>query len=64
MSENFHDNIIKKSFLVNKTVHSDYFKCCTDCIHSDDSEEICVLRRCIHAIAELKDCYIPKRGGV
>ena len=64
MSENLNDNVIKKSFLVNKTVHSDCFKSCTHCIHSDDSDEICVLRRCIHAIADLKDCYIPKREGV
>lgn len=36
------------------------FESCFDCIHSDDSEEICILRRCIHAVSQLKECYVPK----
>ena len=37
------------------------FKSCSDCIHSDDSEETCILRQCIHAVAQLKECYVPKQ---
>ena len=37
------------------------FESCSDCIHSDDSEETCILRQCIHAVAQLKECYEPKQ---
>lgn len=37
------------------------FESCSDCIHSDDSEETCILRRCIHAVAQLNECYVPKQ---
>lgn len=37
------------------------FSSCLDCIHSEDSEYICILRKCVHAIYELKECYIDKR---
>ena len=37
------------------------FKSCLDCIHANDSDEICVLRKCVHAIRYLYDCYEPKR---
>ena len=33
------------------------FESCSDCIHADDSEEICTLRKCVHAIKYLYDCY-------
>ncbi len=36
------------------------FDSCSKCIHSDDSEEICILRRCIHAVSQLEECYVPK----
>ena len=36
------------------------FESCHKCIYSDDSEETCILRRCIHAVAQLKECYVPK----
>ena len=36
------------------------YESCADCVHSDDSEEICILRRCIHAVSRLKECYVPK----
>ena len=39
---------------------SDEFESCTNCIHSGDSEPICILRLCKHAIAETKDCYESK----
>lgn len=35
---------------------SKFFSCC-DCIHADDSVEICLLRRCVHADDAVKDCY-------
>ena len=37
------------------------FESCSDCIYSDDSEEICIFRRCIHVVAQLKECYVPKQ---
>ena len=37
------------------------FESCSGCIHSDDSEETCILRQCIHAVAQLKECYVSKQ---
>jgi len=37
------------------------YESCNDCIHSDDSVEICKLRECVHAV-EVKECYEPKTG--
>lgn len=34
---------------------------CATCVHDEDSVEICVLRNCKYAIAELIDCYEPKQ---
>lgn len=39
------------------------FASCGDCYYHDDEESICVLRRCIHAVAELKECYKPRPQG-
>ena len=36
------------------------FESCHDCIHHADSEPICILRKCIHAVGEFKECYVPK----
>ena len=33
------------------------FESCTDCIHVADHIDICILRRCVHAIQELEECY-------
>jgi hypothetical protein len=43
---------------------NDDFKSCDDCVHSDDAEEICKMRGCIHAILDddIKECYIPKES--
>ena len=38
------------------------FESCLDCVHADDSEEICTLRKCVHAIRYLYDCF-EKRVG-
>lgn len=40
----------------------DDFKGCDDCVHDDDTREICKMRGCIHAILddEFKECYQPK----
>ena len=38
------------------------FESCLDCVHADDSEEICTLRKCVHAIKYLYDCF-EKRVG-
>ena len=46
--------------LINYDSNRSFDSCC-DCIHNDDSEEICELRKCIHAIRYLYDCY-EKRG--
>ena len=40
------------------------FESCQKCIYSDDSEETCILRRCIHAVAQLKECYVPKHPTI
>lgn len=37
------------------------FESCQDCVHAYDSTEICILRRCIHAFSELRECYKPKK---
>lgn len=41
---------------------NDDFKSCDDCIHSSDSNVLCKMRGCIHAILDddIKECYIPK----
>lgn len=43
---------------------NDDFKSCDNCIHSNDTEEICKMRGCIHAITEndIKECYQPKES--
>ena len=33
------------------------FESCLDCVHADDSEEICTMRKCVQAIKYLYDCY-------
>lgn len=33
------------------------FESCVECVHANDSEDICVLRLCVHAIKYLYDCY-------
>lgn len=33
------------------------FESCLDCVHASDSEEICTMRKCVHAIKFLYDCY-------
>jgi hypothetical protein len=45
--------------LINEQPEQDIEHCAT-CIHAADSEDICILRKCKYAIAELKDCYEPK----
>ncbi len=39
------------------------FKGCDYCIHADDSEEICILRKCTHTITQLKECYRCSKDG-
>ncbi len=41
---------------------NDDFESCDDCIHSDDTEVICKMRGCIHAIMDydITECYQPK----
>ena len=39
------------------------FESCGKCIHYDDSEEMCILRQCIHAVSQLKECYVPSKKG-
>ena len=45
--------------LINGQPEQDIDHCAT-CIHAADSEDICILRKCKYAIAELIDCYEPK----
>lgn len=51
----------EKLFLIDPPIRED-FESCDDCIHSGDGLEFCCLRLCVHAIAELKECYEPKSG--
>lgn len=37
------------------------FTGCDRCVHSEDSEEVCKARLCVHAIHELKDCYKERK---
>lgn len=41
---------------------NDDFEGCDDCVHVDDTREICKMRGCTHAILDedIKECYIPK----
>ena len=38
------------------------FESCDNCIHANDTDEICKMRGCIYAFKEndIKDCYKPK----
>ena len=49
----------KMKNLINGQPEQDIEHCAT-CIHAADSEDICILRKCKYAIAELIDCYEPK----
>lgn len=41
---------------------NDDFETCDNCIHSDDTEVICKIRGCTHAIldSDIKECYQSK----
>lgn len=41
----------------------DDFEACDDCVNSEDTEVICKMRGCIHAIldSDIKECYTPKK---
>ena len=43
---------------------NDDFKSCDDCVHSSDTDEICKMRGCIHAIdtGNIRECYEPKES--
>lgn len=59
----FKDGQISLSCSHEKDVQSEPeepFDGCSDCIHSDDSLDICVLRRCKHADKPV-ECYEPKQ---
>ena len=53
----------KMKNLINGQPEQDIDHCAT-CIHAADNEDICILRQCKYAIAELKDCYEPKRRWI
>ena len=38
------------------------FEGCDDCVHSDDTREICKMRGCIHSIldGDIRECYQQK----
>lgn len=46
-----------------KIFTDDNFESCDDCIYSDDAEEICYKRGCIHAIDEIniRECYTQRK---
>ena len=49
-----------KQIEVNPPPNED-FAACDDCIHMEDTLEICILRQCVHAIGHLKECYVPRK---
>ena len=53
----------KMKNLINGQPEQDIEHCAT-CIHAADSEDICILRKCKYAIAELKDCYEPEQRWI
>ena len=44
-----------------KPLRDKSYRSCNDCIHCEDSEEICILRKCVHAIGCLNECYKPRQ---
>ena len=50
-----------EDLLRSRRVPDKNYESCSECIHADDSLEMCVLRRCIHAKGELQECYVPKQ---
>lgn len=50
--ETFTTNVVRSKY-------SDDFKGCGDCVHAEDDNALCILRKCSHAISELEDCYKP-----
>ena len=39
---------------------NDNYESCEYCMYFNDSEAVCHLRGCIHAVGRLRDCYTPK----
>lgn len=39
----------------------EYTTCC-DCVYADDPIEICVIKKCVHAVSCLEECFRPKKG--
>ena len=54
MNKGFENCIIPKIF-------SDKFTGCLDCKYGNDSEAMCMLRGCMHAV-KLKECFERKRS--
>lgn len=52
---------VYESIAVRRNQYSDSYEGCSDCIHENDTIEICKMRECVHAFSMLKDCYIPKK---
>lgn len=48
---------------VKETKYSKDYEDCSHCIHRKDTLEICLLRKCIHAIDNLEDCYVPLKSA-
>ena len=50
---------------VRENKYSKDYEGCSHCIHRKDTVEICLLRKCVHAIndAEIEDCYIPLKSA-
>ena len=55
--EHVNDDAVK---LVVTPPKNEDFEGCSKCIHSEDTEEICQMRLCVHAFAELSECYKPR----
>ena len=64
VQEGYWTNNQNGTFFKNIPIHPQrdktYNSCC-DCIHWEDTTEICILRQCVHAIGHLNECYKPKK---
>ena len=38
------------------------YESCDNCLYCNDSEEKCIIRGCVHAVLELKECYEERQG--
>lgn len=54
--------LIGETIEINVTPKRDEsFRSCDTCVNCDDPESVCILRKCVHAIGCLHECYKPRQ---